>query len=475
MLERYRTLKNGEGRPLTPRAASSSSVITSGRREIDLNNPHRRNVATTATAAASVIIPRTVANCKLPLSSRIFYVKKIADELRKQTPSDECPVDQAIEIEFEICTKAKNFQTIYKSLLTSKIRSLRSTSATVSGGGSKFEPNNESSPSGIVYQSANCSIIRRTKADYSQLSRFEMLSLLAKLEVPETKLEDLGFPTLILETNLVRFPSLDIESKSLLDYEDGMEITCCRCKQQYVNPQKLAKNEAGCRYHPGRIFKYSNRFGYEPQYSCCKGDSSSNPCCTSTYHVTDGFHFSQSRKGFVSTFEPKRQQTPAVFALDCEMVKWFAWMVFFFWLTDNIFFLQCYTTIGFELIRVTVLDFEGQIVYEELVKPTGIVLDYNTEYSGIKAEDLANVSLTLADVQRVLLGKITAGSIVIGHGLDSDFKALKLIHKHVIDTTYLFPHKQGLPMKRSLKNLASAYLNKIIQNNGQFHFPLIKI
>ena len=70
-------------------------------------------------------------------------------------------------------------------------------------------------------------------------------------------------------------------------------------------------------------------------------------------------------------------------------------------------------------------------------------------------------------MQQKLLQLVTAGSILIGHGLDSDFKALKLIHKHVIDSAYLYPHKRGLPYKRALRNLASTILGKIIQNSGK--------
>lgn len=62
---------------------------------------------------------------------------------------------------------------------------------------------------------------------------------------------------------------------------------------------------------------------------------------------------------------------------------------------------------------------------------------------------------------------MAAESILIGHGLDSDFRALKLFHDRVVDTTYLYPHRQGLPMKRSLRMLASNFLNRIIQDSGK--------
>lgn len=58
-------------------------------------------------------------------------------------------------------------------------------------------------------------------------------------------------------------------------------------------------------------------------------------------------------------------------------------------------------------------------------------------------------------------------TILVGHSLESDFKALRLLHDTVVDTSVMFPHKNGYPQKRALKNLCSEYLRKIIQNDGQ--------
>ena len=42
-------------------------------------------------------------------------------------------------------------------------------------------------------------------------------------------------------------------------------------------------------------------------------------------------------------------------------------------------------------------------------------------------------------------------------------------HGKVIDTAVLFPHRQGLPLKRSLKNLALDILKRIIQDSDSGH------
>lgn len=54
--------------------------------------------------------------------------------------------------------------------------------------------------------------------------------------------------------------------------------------------------------------------------------------------------------------------------------------------------------------------------------------------------------------------------------MESDFKALKLIHGCVVDTSVLYPHKMGPPMKRALKTLCIEHLKRIIQEDGKFGY-----
>lgn len=43
-------------------------------------------------------------------------------------------------------------------------------------------------------------------------------------------------------------------------------------------------------------------------------------------------------------------------------------------------FLQCYTTQGLELVRVTVVNSSLQVVFDTFVKPDNDVIDYNTRW-----------------------------------------------------------------------------------------------
>ena len=47
-------------------------------------------------------------------------------------------------------------------------------------------------------------------------------------------------------------------------------------------------------------------------------------------------------------------------------------------------------------------------------------------FSGIKESDMEGVTVTIRDVQAVLLNMFSNKTILIGHSLESDFKALKV-------------------------------------------------
>lgn len=76
---------------------------------------------------------------------------------------------------------------------------------------------------------------------------------------------------------------------------------------------------------------------------------------------------------------------------------------------------------------------------------------------------LKPVTTTLKDIQQKLVEILHPRTILLGHSLDSDLKALKLTHPFIVDTSIIYPHPRGPPLKSSLKWLAQKYLGREVQ------------
>lgn len=130
-----------------------------------------------------------------------------------------------------------------------------------------------------------------------------------------------------------------------------------------------------------------------------------------------------SRVEFVPTASLNSVITPAypklsIVALDCELV---------------------YTTSGMALARLTVVNEEGEVVLDEHVRPEGNLLDTNTRFSGVRLEHLEGASMDLRGVREALGRIIDEKTVLVGHGLENDLKAMRLIHPTCIDTAIVRP------------------------------------
>ncbi|KAL7889505.1 hypothetical protein AOLI_G00017630 [Acnodon oligacanthus] len=184
--------------------------------------------------------------------------------------------------------------------------------------------------------------------------------------------------------------------------------------------------------------------GVETRYSCCENAVGAPGCQVFKLHVHDAV----SLQGFVSSLPQTRVGCPGIYAIDTVV---------------------CYTTQGLELVRVTVVNSSLQVIYDTFVKPNNEVIDYNTRFSGVSEDDVKGSSSSLRDVQAVLLGFISADTVLVGHGLENDLCALKLLHSTVVDTSVVFPHRLGPPHKRELNSLTAEYLRRIIQESVEGH------
>lgn len=120
--------------------------------------------------------------------------------------------------------------------------------------------------------------------------------------------------------------------------------------------------------------------------------------------------------GYVLTKDSYEEVTPfsPFFGLDCEM---------------------CRTTCGdLELTRISIVDEDMKVFYEQLVKPDNKITDYLTQYSGITPRMMRNVTKRLQDVQEDLRRILPPDAILVGQSLSNDMHAIRMMHPYIIDT-----------------------------------------
>lgn len=280
---------------------------------------------------------------------------------------------------------------------------------------------------------------------------------------------------------------------------DGMEAgkgweKCDRCQQRFqVFPGRREEDGAlttggACKFHWGKTYIPERQPGDKTRvpkrYHCCGeevGDSAG--CFTHEHHV---FKASDPKRlaavlNFAETPENPLAPTDRAVCFDCEM---------------------CYTVHGLELVRLTATSWPtGEDLLDVLVQPVGEILDLNSRFSGVWPEDLAGAEpwsvnddlkptkggeetgsedgevkskkrklkiVSSPEVARDLLFSLISPSTpLIGHGLENDLNAVRVVHPTIIDTVLLYPHKMGLPYRFGLKKLMSVHLNvKIQQETG---------
>jgi len=323
----------------------------------------------------------------------------------------------------------------------------------------------------------------------------EEVSFLSHLLTPIDGLEQFGYVSSLPTEDAVR------EAQMAEEVSKGWEA-CDRCMTRFqVFPGRREEDGAltsggKCIHHPGRAYfpekQLGDRSRAQKRYRCCKEAVGDTPGCTKgETHV-----FKITHPNRLSTVLPYAQ-TPAnplvptnrAVCFDCEMG---------------------YTVMGLELIRLTATSWpDGGELLDVLVRPVGEILDLNSRYSGVWPEDIVNAepfSLEGVDVKQtelsdqqektedqeegeigdddgpkpkkkknmqivsspavardLLFSLLSPSTPLIGHGLENDLNAARIVHPTLIDTVLLYPHNRGLPIRHGLKALMGSLLNRAIQ------------
>ena len=317
------------------------------------------------------------------------------------------------------------------------------------------------------------------------LTPAQEVHLLRRLVTPITDLSQHGYvPAIPTEASI----KLAREGK---EAGKGWE-KCDRCQQRFqVFPGRRAEDGAltsggSCRFHWGKPYVPQKRPGDSShrtkRYRCCGEEvGESAGCFTRDHHVYKASDAKTLATVLNFAETPPNEHAPRdrAVAFDCEMG---------------------YTVHGMELIRLTAVSWPtGKELLDVLVRPLGEILDLNSRYSGIFPEDMARAKpwsaaddstpsksgtersgsedgeIRKKDIKIVsspqaardlLFSLISPSTPLIGHGLENDLNAVRIVHPTVVDTVLLYPHKGGLPYRYGLKMLMSYHLNRKIQEES---------
>ncbi|KAI9697809.1 MAG: RNA exonuclease 3 [Candelina mexicana] len=316
------------------------------------------------------------------------------------------------------------------------------------------------------------------------LTVLEELSVLPKLIAQQEGLQKFGY---------VVAPPNDAEidaSKKGVEASQGWE-QCDRCRTRFQvfagrREEDGALTSGGrCTYHPGKQVRPVKsktdaiKGHVESTYSCCSETVGSSSGCTTVdthvYKVSSAKRLAAVMQFKETPENPKVSPEQAV-CFDCEMG---------------------YTVFGMELVRLTATAWpSGKELIDVLVRPKGEVLDLNSGFSGVFPEHLTEaipystsaanstsqkedggsepkadrptlmIMESPAAARDLLFSFLSPNTPLIGHAIENDMIASRIVHPNIIDTVLLYPHPRGLPIRYGLKMLTSKYLGRNIQTGG---------
>jgi len=168
------------------------------------------------------------------------------------------------------------------------------------------------------------------------------------------------------------------------------------------------------------------------------------------YPMEDTLTKDPTWKRFTGSVAVKTSSQYPLYAVDCEM---------------------CRTAAGQEATQIAIVDESLNCIYKTYIKPANPITDYLTQWSGITADIMKDVTTTLAEVVKHLNDILPPHAVFIGHSFENDLRALKMYHDRVIDTATIYSSGKGGSFKPGLKFLAEKHLKAKIQCSMSGHDP----
>jgi len=310
------------------------------------------------------------------------------------------------------------------------------------------------------------------------LSTPEEIAFLPKMFAKQDQLTNFGYvPSAPSDKEVAK-------AREGIEASQGWEL-CDRCKTRFqVFPGRREEDGAltsggTCSYHPAKprrpLAKDKADKGHRDSlYACCNESVGTSIGCTTApthvFKVSDPKRLALILPFMETPARPLESGKTKAVCFDCEMG---------------------YTTLGLELIRLTATSWpDGKELLDVVVRPMGEILDLNSRFSGVWPKDYidalpyasnaeanghdleatSNPRLRLVEspiiARDLLFALLTPETPLIGHALDNDLNATRMIHPSIVDSVLLYPHPRGLPIRFGLKALMKRHLDRDIQMGG---------
>ena len=477
-------------------------------------HPSQRDNAGSNTTSAGIVTkpakpirrealnPRQLASAPVEHNTRVLYVKKLHEfmkplndqinthadpETRSLGMGDEQLVTLVLDEEEQIAKEEKN---LYSNMIKMRMIKYKKMSLEDWKLGRLEDRMKDEDPDRKTRQPQ----IRADRPIETGLSKSQEREILRHVLARQDGLEKHGYVT--------SPPTIEEIAKA----KEGVEASggwerCERCSAHFpVFPDRRLEDGAltdngPCRFHHGRLHlptldamerKAQQAYGQpmDKAYTCCRQEVGSPGCEECDSHVFKVYDCKRlaSQLQFECTPDNPNVELDHAVAFDCEM---------------------CFTVHGMELLRLTALSWPtGEKLLDVLVRPLGSILDLNSRYSGVHPEDYVHAlpyevhcesngthaaeaqkkeltsngptlenSLPIVDspkiARKLLFDLLTPSTPLLGHAIENDLNAVRIVHPCIVDTALLYPHQAGgLPYRRSLKSLTKQYLWRDIQIAG---------